>query len=182
MENEIWKSVLGYEGLYVVSNLGRICSLWDGRHQIHRTKVLKPGKNNGGYLFVNLWKNGEKKMFLVHRLVAIAFIPNPEGKPEVNHLTEDKTKNSVDSIEWVTHKENINYGTGKERSARAQMNDKKKSKPVIQYTIDGEFIKEFPSSKEAERQTGIFQSNIVACLKGRQKSARGYVWKYKLLR
>ena len=141
-----------------------------------KTKVLKPGKNTRGYPFVIICKNREMKNFKVHRLVAEAFIPNPLNKPEVNHKNEIKTDNRVENLEWMTGKENCNYGTRNERVAKAQ------SKPVKQFTKDGVFVQDFISAKEAERQTGIFHTNIVACLKGKYKSAGGYVWKYKFSR
>lgn len=176
---EQWKSITGYEGLYEVSSLGRVRSLWDGRLQIHRTKVLKPMKNKCGYLFVVLFKNGERKMFRVHRLVSEAFIDNPLNKQEVNHKDEDKTNNRVDNLEWMTRNENINYGTHNERVAKAHINHPKLSKPVLQFTKDEIFVNEYPSIKEVERQTGIANQSISACCIGKRKSAGGSVWKYK---
>lgn len=177
---EEWKSIIGFEGLYEVSNLGRVRSLWDGRHQTHRTKILKPIKMNSGYLCVGLHKNGEEKKFLVHRLVAEAFIPNPLNKPQVNHKTEDKTQNSVDCLEWCTNEYNQNYGTRNERVSKARINNSKISKPVLQLTKNGELVAEYPSTREAERQTVIDPSSISKCCNGKQNSAGGYVWKYKL--
>lgn len=173
---EEWKSIFGFEGLYEVSSEGRVRSL--GNDKSRKTKILRPVKDSGGYLRVNLCKNGEVKKFRVHRLVAEAFIPNPFNKPQVNHKTEDKTQNSVDCLEWVTCKENQNYGSRNERISKAHINHPKRSKPVIQYTKEGEFVAEYPSASEAERQTGIKQGNISACCNGKLKSAGDYYWRY----
>ena len=105
---EIWRDIEGFEGLYQVSNFGRIKRVTTG-------KILKGDKNNDGYLRVKLYKNNTKSNKSIHRLVAEAFIPNPENKPQVNHINEDKTNNSLDNsldnLEWMTAKENINHGT-----------------------------------------------------------------------
>lgn len=170
---EEWKSIIRFEGLYDVSSEGRVRSLWDGRHKIHRIKVLKPRKNKGGYLHVNLWKDGEMKTFKVHRLVASSFIKNPLNKSDVNHKNEIKTDNRVDNLEWMTRKENIKYGTRTERCSKAQ------SKPVLQYTKEEVLVKEYPSTIEASRHTGINQGSISSCCIGRIKSAGGSLWKYK---
>lgn len=108
MINEIWKPVKHYEDLYEISNYGRVRSLTSG-------KYLTQHDNGRGYLSVNLWKNDKSKREYVHRLVALAFIPNPEGKPQVNHRDEDKQNNYYENLEWVTCKENNNYGTHIER-------------------------------------------------------------------
>ena len=168
---EEWKSIAGYEGLYEVSSLGRVRSLKFGK-----TKVLKPLDNGCGYLYVNLYKNREVKKFKVHRLVAQTFIPNPLGKPQVNHNNEIKTDNRVENLEWMTAKENNNYGTRNERAGKA--NSKMQSKPVLQYTKDGKLIAEYPSTIEAERQTRIACSGISRCCRGNRKSAGGSIWKY----
>lgn len=173
MNEEIWKNIVGYEGLYEVSTSGRVRSLKFGK-----TKVLKPAKEGNGYLIVSLCKDGEKKMFSVHRLVAKAFIPNPMHKPHVNHRNEVKTDNRVENLEWMTHKENQNYGTRNERSARARINNPKISKPVLQLAKDGKIVAEYPSTHEAERQTGIDSRHISKCCKGEYKTSGGYVWKY----
>lgn len=101
---EVWKDIEGYEGLYQISNLGRVKRVATG-------KVLKGGKDKDGYLMVKLYKNNIRSNKKIHRLVAEAFIPNPENKPQVNHADENKTNNSLDNLEWMTAKENINHGT-----------------------------------------------------------------------
>ena len=105
--NEIWKYIDGYEGLYKVSNLGRVKSL--NYRRSGKERMLKPGNTGDGYLFVILYKNGKIKYFTIHRLVANAFLENPDHKSDVNHKDENKTNNRVDNLEWVTRKENINY-------------------------------------------------------------------------
>lgn len=108
MTNEIWLPVSGYEGLYEVSNLGRVRSLF--RYK----KVLHPSNTNG-YATVELWKDKARKRIGVHRLVALAFVSNPSGKPFVNHKDETRNNNNADNLEWVTHIENCNYGTAIQR-------------------------------------------------------------------
>lgn len=120
MENEVWKDVAGYEGLYQVSNLGRVRRFYKNgkEHQ------LKPQPCGFGYRFVILCKNGIRKQLLLHRLVAMAFIPNPGKLPEVNHKDEIKTNNCVDNLEWCARKYNINYGTCRQRISEAMKGNK----------------------------------------------------------
>ena len=108
---EIWKNIQGYEGLYQISNLGRVKSL-----HYNKEKILKPNKYGAGYYGVALSKNNKHKRYSIHRLVAIAFIPNPNNLPQVNHKDEDKTNNRVDNLEWCTNEYNMNYGTRNERA------------------------------------------------------------------
>ena len=165
---ETWKAIAGYEGLYEISDMGRVKSLWYGKE-----KILKPGKNTHGYLFVCLSKDGQKKVSLVHRLVAESFIQNPNNLETINHKDEVKTNNTVTNLEWMSRKDNNNYGTHNKRMAEAlskqvQMFDKK----------TGELLATFPSLMEAERVTGIDKSNISKCCNGKYKSAGGYIWRY----
>ena len=115
---EEWRKIVGYEGLYEVSSLGRVRSLdrYDERNHFRKGKVLSPIKDTGDYLKVNLYCNGKNKKCLVHRLVAQAFIENPDNLPEVNHKDEDKSNNRVDNLEFCDRKYNVNYGTAKIRS------------------------------------------------------------------
>lgn len=171
MMEELWRDIKGFEGLYEVSNLGRVRSLKDNNGQA-RILVLKVQKHRCGYQLVFLRKDGKLKGFVVHRLVAEAFIPNPDGLPEVNHIDEDKTNNRVDNLEWCTRKYNMNYGTCMERIME------KRGKRVYQYTKSGAFIRSYPSIHEAERQTGIWVTNISACCLGRLNSTGGYAWSF----
>lgn len=159
MTGETWKDIEGYEGLYQVSNLGRVKSL-NYRHT-GREQILEPYKNNREYLIVCLWKNGKRDQQLVHRLVAIAFIPNPEGKPEVDHINNDgpKTDCRAVNLRWVTSRENKDNG---------------QSKKVLCVETGEVFI----SAMEAERCTGAYNTNIIKCCKGKYKTTKGYHWKY----
>lgn len=125
-QEEIWKDIEGYEGLYQVSNMGKVRSVDRIDCTGHRLngKILRPRMNSGGYLLVNLHNEGEQKTFTVHRLVAQAFIPNPEGLPQINHKDEDKTNNIVDNIEYCDRKYNCNYGTRNERVAKNMLQTK----------------------------------------------------------
>ena len=184
---EIWKTAIYdgiiYEGLYKVSNLGRILSLGNGG--THKTsKILKTRKNKYGYLQVQLCKNGIRKTFQVHRLVAQTFIPNPENLPEVNHIDENKENNFVflnedgtvnkekSNLEWSTHKNNCNHGTRIQRIAKTQ------SKPILQFTLDGKFVREWESIKECGRN-GFNKSHVCQCCKGKLKTHKGFRWEYK---
>ena len=168
MTEEIWRTIKGFEGLYEVSDQGRVRSLKFGKE-----RILKPLRNTCGYLQFCLYKNGEQKMYLVHRLVAQTFIPNPRNLPEVNHKDEDKTNNSVSNIEWCDRKYNLNFGT------RAQRQSEKLSKPVLQYTKSGEFIGEWKSTRDVQRNLNYNQSNISKCCTGKCKKAYNFIWKYK---
>lgn len=176
---EVWKDIQGYEGKYQVSNLGNVKSLnW---LNTGKEKLLNLGISKGKYYQVVLCKFGINKTFWVHRLVATAFINNPDNLPQVNHIDENKLNNRVDNLEWCTNKYNSNYGTGIERMLKTKKlkNSKNAEKPVLQFTKDGKFVNEYPSIKEAERCTGINHGNIGACCKRRYKSASGFKWKYK---
>ena len=164
---------------YQVSNLGRILSL--NYRNTGKADLMTPRKRKNGYFQVKLSKNGEKKYCLVHRLVAETFLPNPENKPEVNHIDEDKTNNFVGTpendykdgnLEWCDCKYNCNYGTSATRIGE------KLSKPVFQFTLDGEFIREWKSCYEVQRKLGYRQSYTNACCRGNYKQAYGFIWKY----
>lgn len=163
---EIWKDVKDYEELYQVSNLGRVKRVTTGR-------ILKGGKDKYGYLIVNLYKNSVGSIKTIHRLVAEAFIPNPENKPQVNHVDENKTNNSLDNLEWMTAKENTNHGTRNERSGKSQ------SIPIIATNLKTGESMEFYGSNECARQLGLHQASITKVLKGRLKQTGGYTFKYK---
>lgn len=167
---EIWKDIDGYEGLYQVSNLGRVKSL------IHKEKILHQYNVWSGYLHAVLYRNGIPKRILVHRLVAGAFIPNPEGNPTVNHIDGDKHNNCVWNLEWATMGENAHhaYVTGLKKSQK----NNKRSMPVLQYDSLMNVIAEYPSTCEAERQTGIHKGSIARSCKIHCK-AGGYSWEFK---
>ena len=180
---EVWKDIKGFEGRYQVSNMGRVKSLErtvtrkNGRKQIIQERILKTHPYRDGYLRVALYDScGKRKSFLVHRLVCEAFHKNPENKPCVNHIDEDKTNNTASNLEWCTVKENNNYGTRNERAGKAS--GKARSKSVGQYTRDGKLIKVWQSAIDVERQLGFSQGNISKVTRGKRKTAYGYVWKY----
>ena len=183
MIKEYWKPIKGYEDLYMVSNWGRVKSFdrWvkskNGSIRICRGRILKPYTNKDGYLYVVLSKNNKQKTFKVHRLVAEAFLPNPYNLLQVNHRDENKLNNNVDNLEWCTNEYNINYGTRTERMSKSKINGKR-SKIVIQYNLDGTFVREWPSAMECDRN-GYDQGNVSACCRGKLKTYKGYIWKYK---
>lgn len=170
---EEWRPIAGYDGLYEVSNLGRVKSLGNGKSNNSKERILKPIDNGHGYLRVPLYKDGVNKLYMIHRLVAQVFCENPHGYLEVNHISEDKTDNRACNLEWVTHKYNTNYGTRNKRVAE------KTSKPIFGIDKVSGLIVEFPSSQEASRALGIAQSNITKCCKGKLKSAGGFQWFYQ---
>ena len=173
---EIWKDIKDYEGLYQVSNWGRVKSLGNGG--THKTsRILKSAKNTRGYLQVQLSKNGKRKWFFIHRLVAEVFLENPENLPQVNHIDEDKTNNRVENLEWKSHKDNNNHGTRNERISKANTNGKK-TKRVLQLSLDGELIKVWESTQECGRN-GFCQSSVVDCCLGKQKTHKGFRWEYE---
>lgn len=176
---EIWKPVKGYEELYEVSDLGRVKSHWYGRE-----KILKPVKTKDGYLQVCLCRNGKVKRFLVHRLVATAFIPNTFGLPEINHKDENPLNNAKFNIEWCDRRYNINYGTRNIRAASARINHPARSKAVeaSKYSDFRTIELRFVSTAEAERN-GFNQGNVSACCRwcfcreGNNKY-RGLYWRF----
>lgn len=182
---EIWKDIPGYEGKYQISNFGNVMSLHF--RSSNKKKILKPiKKNNYGYLQVNLSKNGKHKITMIHRLVAKAFIPNPENKPVINHLDSNPSNNRADNLEWCTQQENIKYGYsyGNMVPSRPMLgrtgSKSPNSKPVLQIDIStNNVICEFSSIKEAGEILGIMPENICCCCKNKIKTAGGYIWKYK---
>ena len=176
IEEEVWRDIPDYEGLYQASNLGRIRSLdrIDRLGRFKSGKVLKPSFNHNGYNIITLCG----KTFRLNRLIYSVFKGDiPEGY-EVNHIDENKENNSVSNLNLMTPKENTNWGTGIERQIMKRVNGKK-SKPVLQYDLEGNFIKKYPSISEAQRITGVFKANIIKCCKGKQNKTGGYKWRYE---
>ena len=177
---ETWKPVVGYEGLYEVSDLGRVKKVArtitkaDGTIKKVDERILKPSDSNG-YQIVGLYRNGVSKSNWVHRLVAQAFIPNnDQSKTVINHKDENKRNNSVANLEWCTYKYNANYGTRNERVGKGN------SKPIQQLDLKtGLIIATYPSLTEASLSIGIHWSTISNVAKGRGKTAGGYGWKYQ---
>lgn len=186
MEN--WKAIAGYEEHYQVSNLGRVKSLpreWVWGYGAIRRRgelILSPGRKSDGYLSINLVRNGICKNVIIHRLVAKAFLPNPENKREVNHKNGNKGDNRLENLEWCTREENQQhaYATNLHKRTKAVCAAscrRRFSKPVIQLSKDGNELRVFPSENEASRITGVDQRNMNACIHGRAKSAGGFIWK-----
>ena len=168
---EIWKDIKEYEGYYQVSNWGRIKSL-PRNSTVKYARNLKLRANRHGYLYVVLCKNGKVKTYYVHRLVAEAFIPNTDNLPCVNHKDENPLNNNVDNLEWCSYSYNSNYGTAIEKRS------KKLSKPVLQYTLDGEFVKEWESIAECGRN-GFNPAQVCMCCQGKKNKHKDSIWKYK---
>ena len=181
---EIWKDIEGdYKGLYQASNLGRVRSLdrYDSMGRLRKGKIIKPWNNGYGYLVVDLKKNGKRKHFFVHRLVAFCFIPNPNNYPCINHRDRNPQNNISSNLEWVTHHLNNSYLPTVKYKSEVMTNRSDMSKPVLQLTQEGWLFKEWPSTNEIERELGYFATIIAECCRGngRRKSAYGFKWMYK---
>lgn len=151
---------------YTISDKGEIVNT-------NTNKELKGYIRKDGYVVATLSKGSKKYKCYIHRLVAETFIPNPNNLPQVNHIDEDKTNNCVSNLEWITPKDNCNYGTRNERQGLGH------SKPIEQYDLEGNFIKEWDSAAQIERDLGFNHSNISKCCLGRYNVAYNYKWKFK---
>ena len=179
---EVWKDVVGFEGLYQVSNMGRVKALAKIRYgrtaatksRLYPEKILKNHVDLAGYCQVQLWRDGAGKMYGLHRLVAQAFIPNPKSLPCVNHKDEIKGNNSASNLEWCDYTYNNNYGTARKRSA------KKLSRPIVCMDLSGKIVRRFKSQKEAVTLLGLSSNaHISSCCHGKVKSAHGYMWAFE---
>ena len=167
MENEVWKDIDGYEGLYQVSNLGRVKSL-------KNKKILKYSKNYKGYCQINLYKNGKRKKYCIHRLVALGYVNNILNKEQVNHIDGNKENNCVYNLEWVTCSENNKH------AYKIGLNKSHTERKVNQYDKEGNFIKTWESIRDFLRKNNLSlkSSTISRCCKHKIKSAYGYKWEY----
>lgn len=163
---ERWADIKGYEGLYQVSDLGRVCRLSHGKRKIRRFG------SSHGYYVVSLCKEGKTHGYSVHRLVATAFVPNPDNLPQINHKDECKTNNVALNLEWCDATYNNNYGGHPERVSVT------KSIDVLQCDLDGNVVKKWRGVSRASRELGICRTSISFCLTGRYRTAGGFIWKY----
>jgi hypothetical protein len=188
-EGEVWKDIPNYEGWYKGSNMGRIKSVdrWitftRPQDSFARTVLLKSTilkvSVYGMYYMCHLKKHGTSKAVKIHRVICSLFHPNPDNLPEVNHINEIKTDNRAENLEWCTRLYNANWGTAITRASASRINHPNFSVKVYQYTLDGAFLAEYPSIKEAHRKTGVLAENIQAvCKNKRNASAGGFIWSY----
>lgn len=159
---EIWKPSPIFGDRYEVSSLGRVRSI--GNNNACKRGIMNPMCDRDGYLHVALYRDNSKKDISIHRLVALAFIPNPNNYKYVNHINKNTKDNRIENLEWCTNSYNLAYSIGKK---------------VIQYSKDGKKISEFFCIADASRALGIPVANISKCCKGKRKIAGGFVWKYK---
>lgn len=184
--SEEWRDIDGYEGIYRISNRGRVKSLerivpWGNGIRHIKERFLKPDKKKSGYLFFHLHtKEGTEKCEHVHRLVAKAFILNPLRKKDVNHIDGNKSNNCVDNLEWVTRSENQLHAYNILKRTREHPIgwDNKLAKHIVQLNLDGTLVKKWASSCDFQRQTGKTETNVRRCLTGKQKTAYGFRWMY----
>lgn len=191
---EVWKQIEDYEGLYEVSNLGNVRSVTHVDYfysakgilvsRMKRGKILGPSDSQG-YKRVHLSKGGIVRICTTHRLVAKAFIPNPNNCPEVNHLNGIRSDNRVENLEWCTKSQNIRhcYDVLKRKISPNVINvfggDHPASTPILQYDLNGNFIREWPSAIEIQRALNVNSPNIIACCRGKQQTSGGFSWKHK---
>lgn len=166
---EVWKDIADYEGLYQVSNFGRVRSL--KYRKTEKIQIMK-SFNRNSYLAVCLAKDSRTKFYNIHRLVAAAFLPNPNNLPCVNHKNEIKTDNRVENLEWCSYSYNNKYSNVNDKSAMSRR------KPVIQYSSDNVILNIFKSATEASKQTGCNRNKIGACCLGKRKMCGGYRWSF----
>ena len=208
LPKRVWKDIPGYEGKYQVSNIGQVRSL-NYRGNTGKTKILKQDTGRDGYKRVVLCKDGKYKKYLVHRLVAMAFIPNPHNYPIINQKDENKTNNQYKNLEWCTIQYNNNYGTHNEKISKtmkgkntgknnpfygkqhteetkkkistAKKGKKRKGKPILMFTKEDEFIRRFNSVADANEFLGKsrYNANIYLCAEGTNEIAYGYKWEYE---
>lgn len=189
--NEIWKDIPGYEGLYQVSNIGRVKSLkrtfYSGKNlqtrKTYEQNILAPRFYKTGYVYFGLSKDGIVKKLKAHRLVALAFIPNPENKPEVDHINTVRSDNRIENLRWATKSENQRNVITLERSSACKMGDKNpmiiKRRPIKQIDMTtGKVIKTWSGVKVASRALGINSSGICRCVNGKLNHSFGCKWEY----
>lgn len=184
MEEEIWKDIPGYEGLYLISDLGRVKSLdthvrtkGDGM-ALRKGRMLIQVPDELGYCKVTLCKNGVHKDFRVHRIVAIVFVPNPYGYNVVNHKDRNPSNNAASNLEWCDTAYNVTYDGARRRSSETRYKNKKGFKNVAQYDMAGNLIAIYDSTASAARETGCHQGAISNNCVKRSNSAGGFRWSF----
>lgn len=186
---EIWKDVKGFEGVYQVSNLGRIRSFLNNRYGVcDNQKIIKGSLGKNGYYTVSLYNPAtqKRKKLLVHRIVAQSFIPNPDNKGVVDHINTNKTDNRVENLRWVTHRENNLNSITLSKTTKASRaygvthrgSKSASAKPVGQFTLDGSLVCSFGSVVEASEKTGISWRKITHNIHGEQSNADGFLFKF----
>lgn len=188
---EIWKDIKGYEGLYQISNLGNVKKIKNKKYNINKKEVeekeinkyISIGKHKLGYKNVKLTdKNGIRKNLFLHRIIAEAFIENPNNFNIINHKDGDKSNNDINNLEWTSQKDNVNHAwkNGLCENVRkvCAINGRKKSKKIIQKNKNGEVIKVWNSTMDIERELGILHNNITSCCKHYNRTAGGFIWEY----
>ena len=180
---EIWKDIEGFEGKYQVSNLGNVKSLNYNGTKFARN--LRPKKNMNGYLWVDLWENGVPNHFLIHRIVAMTFIDNPNNYPIINHKDENPLNNTVDNLEWCDYSYNVIYSLerkGKRNNTTRKYTRRKnrdlRNKHIIQKTKDNRFVREWKDLGEIDCLTDMRRWPISECCSGNRKTAYGYKWEF----
>lgn len=175
-QNEVWVPICGYEEVYKISSFGNIKRV--SKYGKNIDTLLSPYMNEKGYLKVGLSVNGKRKIFKVHRLVAYHFIENKEFLQEVNHKNSIKTDNNVHNLEWCTRKQNMIHASVNNLIKKRIGKDNKGSRPVIQYSLSGEFIKKWDCLEEAKKGIGVKSAHIGCVCKGKRKQAGGFKWEY----
>lgn len=178
---EIWNDIVGYEGIYQVSNFGNVKSLdrIDARGWHRRGEYKRKSKSKTGYLIVGLFKDGIETKHQVHRLVATTFLENHKGYPQVNHKDEDKCNNNVNNLEWCDNDYNMKYTMARHDRFWVHYGPRKRKRKIAQFTIDGTHIKTWKSVIDIQKTIGLRASNIwVACNNKNRHKSQGYIWKF----
>lgn len=173
---EIWKDIENYEGIYQVSNLGRVRSL--NYRNTNKIKLLSVHTNTKGYLDAHLAKNGISHHCVIHRLVAKAFISNPNNLPQVNHIDGNKKNNCINNLEWCNNSQNMKHAYKMGMIHKMIGVNNPKHKAVYQYDLKGNFIKKWEYIQKAADCLNIKQSGITCCCQGIYKTSSGFIWKY----
>ena len=181
---EIWKEIKGFEGYYKISNLGRVLSIKrrvnssKGRTRLVNERILKTRVDKYGYETVILRKFNKDRHFTIHRLIAIAFIKNPNNHPSINHIDENKLNNKPENLQWCTVKFNNLYNNRQEK-INIKLRNVIKGKVILQYDLNNNFIKEWRSLREIARATGFSRTEINKVCRNERLSYNNYYWKYK---